>query len=70
MATNSFLLAESSDAAVCHHLHPVHGLHIPFVNRSAGSCSMEQMWVESAIGHSPMKAADGPYTNWEGFFIQ
>lgn len=72
-AASGLLLAEGGDAAVRrrrHHLHPVHHLHVLFVDGGAGGRGVEEVRVESAVGHGAVKAADGPDADREGFPLQ
>lgn len=64
---SSLLLAESGDAAMRHHLHPMQRLRVPFVNRR---CGVKEMRVESAVSHGAVKAANGPYADWERFSLR
>lgn len=67
---SGLLLAEGGDAAVRHHLHPVHHLHVLFADCGTGGRGVEEMRVESAVGHGAVKAADGPDADREGFPLQ
>lgn len=65
-----FLLAESGDVAVHHRLDPVHRLHFLLVNGGVGERRLQDVVVESAVGHGTVEAADRPDADGEGLGLQ
>ena len=65
-----FLVAESSDVAMQHRLDAMRRLHFLFVNRHVGEGGLEELVVQSAVGHGTVEAADGPDADREGFGLQ
>ena len=64
------LLAERCDAAVRHRLYALHRLHFLFVGGGAGEGRLEEVLVQTAVGHGAVETADGPDAGGEGLGLQ